>query len=95
MGDRAGPVEGLPVNHPGPTLGYRVEDQGKVLAYISDHEPALGVDLATASPEWVSGYGVAQGADVLFHDARTPRRSTPCAWGGGIRASPTPWPSGS
>jgi phosphoribosyl 1,2-cyclic phosphodiesterase len=60
----------VPVNHPGPTLGYRLDEQGKALAYISDHEPALGIDLATASPEWVSGYGVARGADLLFHDAQ-------------------------
>jgi phosphoribosyl 1,2-cyclic phosphodiesterase len=58
------------VTHPGPTLGYRIEENGKSLAYVSDHEPALGVDLTTASPEWVSGYSVAQGADVLFHDAQ-------------------------
>jgi phosphoribosyl 1,2-cyclic phosphodiesterase len=76
-------LKGLPVNHPGPTLGYRVEDQGKVLAYISDHEPALGVDLATASPEWVSGYGVAQGADVLFHDAQYTEEEYPMRVGWG------------
>jgi phosphoribosyl 1,2-cyclic phosphodiesterase len=58
------------VTHPGPTLGYRVEENGRSLAYISDHEPALGVDLSTVSPEWVSGYAVAQGADVLFHDSQ-------------------------
>jgi phosphoribosyl 1,2-cyclic phosphodiesterase len=58
------------VIHRGPTVGYRLEDQGKVLAYISDHEPAIGVDLVSVSPDWVSGYGVARGADVLFHDAQ-------------------------
>jgi phosphoribosyl 1,2-cyclic phosphodiesterase len=58
------------VTHPGPTLGYRIDENGKTLAYISDHEPALGVDLTTASPEWVSGFSVAQGADVLFHDSQ-------------------------
>jgi len=63
-------VRGQAVNHPGPTLGYRVEQTGKVLTYISDHEPALGIDLSSASPDWVSGYGLARGADVLFHDAQ-------------------------
>ena len=63
-------VRGMPVTHPGPTLGYRVEENGRVFAYISDHEPALGIDLNTASPEWVSGYGLARGADVMFHDAQ-------------------------
>lgn len=59
-----------PVNHPGPTLGYRLEENGKVLSYISDHEPALGVDLASVPPDWISGYGLAERADVLFHDAQ-------------------------
>lgn len=58
------------VKHPGPTLGYRVEDGGKVLTYISDHEPALGVDLETVPPDWISGYTLAERADVLLHDAQ-------------------------
>ena len=28
---------------PGPTVGYRLEDQHGSLAYVPDHEPALGV----------------------------------------------------
>jgi phosphoribosyl 1,2-cyclic phosphodiesterase len=63
-------IRGEPVNHPGPTLGYRLEEDGKVLSYISDHEPALGADLATIDPEWVSGYAIAYGADALLHDAQ-------------------------
>ena len=63
-------VRAEPVNHPGATVGYRVEDDGKALTYISDHEPALGVDLAAVSPDWISGYSLALGADVLFHDAQ-------------------------
>ena len=59
-----------PVSHPGVTVGYRVEEGDRVFTYISDHEPALGTDLATASPEWISGYALAQGADVLLHDAQ-------------------------
>jgi phosphoribosyl 1,2-cyclic phosphodiesterase len=59
------------INHPGPTVGFRVEEGDRTLAYMPDHEPALGVDdLATASPEWVSGVGVAYGVDVLFHDGQ-------------------------
>ena len=26
--------------HPGPTVGYRIESKGRVLAYLTDHEPA-------------------------------------------------------
>ena len=59
-----------PVAHQGPTLGYRVEGDGSSLAYIPDHEPALGGDLTALPPEWISGGGVALGADVLLHDAQ-------------------------
>ncbi len=63
-------VRAQPVNHPGPTVGYRLEDEGKALTYISDHEPALGLDLRAVSPDWVSGYALAYGADLLFHDSQ-------------------------
>jgi ribonuclease BN (tRNA processing enzyme) len=71
------------VNHPGPTVGYRLEENGKVFTYISDHEPALGIDLQAVSPEWISGYGLAYGADVMFHDAQyTEDEYTPrVGWG--------------
>jgi ribonuclease BN (tRNA processing enzyme) len=59
-----------PIIHRGPAVGFRLEDGGSTIAYMSDHEPAIGVDLANVLPEWVSGYGLAQGADVLFHDAQ-------------------------
>jgi ribonuclease BN (tRNA processing enzyme) len=36
---------------------------------MPDHEPALVVNLETASPEWVPGYEIARGADVLLHDS--------------------------
>lgn len=59
------------ISHPGPTVGFRIEEDGRTLAYMPDHEPALGVDDLTAvSPEWISGYGVAAGVDVLFHDSQ-------------------------
>jgi phosphoribosyl 1,2-cyclic phosphodiesterase len=59
------------VCHPGPTLGYRLEAEGGgVLAYISDHEPALGTGAVDGPPGWTSGYGLARGADVLIHDAQ-------------------------
>jgi phosphoribosyl 1,2-cyclic phosphodiesterase len=58
------------VAHRGPTLGYRIEDAGAALAYIPDHEPALGADLETLDPEWISGFGLAQGADLLIHDGQ-------------------------
>ena len=63
-------VTSAPILHPGPTVGFRIEEEGHVLAYLTDHEPGLGTDLATASGEWISGHGLAFGADVLFHDCQ-------------------------
>jgi phosphoribosyl 1,2-cyclic phosphodiesterase len=63
-------IRAQPVNHPGPTVGYRLDEGGKILTYISDHEPALGIDLVTVAPDWISGYALAERADVLFHDAQ-------------------------
>ena len=42
-----GPAE---VTHQGPTVGYRIEEGGRSLAYLPDHEPALGGSLA-AQPD--------------------------------------------
>ena len=58
------------VAHRGPTLGYRIEDGGSTLAYIPDHEPALGADLERLEPEWISGFALAEGADLLLHDGQ-------------------------
>jgi len=60
-----------PICHPGLTLGYRLTTRsGKTIAYLPDHEPALGSVDFPARPEWTSGYGLAEGADVLIHDAQ-------------------------
>jgi phosphoribosyl 1,2-cyclic phosphodiesterase len=56
--------------HPGPTVGFRVEAGGKSLAYLTDHEPALGCDIASDAPEWISGFSLARGADLLIHDCQ-------------------------
>ena len=72
-----------PVAHRGSTVGFRIEENGRSFAYIPDHEPALGVDLEKVEPEWVSGFAVAQGADVLFHDSQYTEDEYPLhrAWG--------------
>jgi phosphoribosyl 1,2-cyclic phosphodiesterase len=59
-----------PVCHPGLTVGFRVSCDGATLAYLSDHEPALGVPRFPASAEWTSGLDVARDADLLLHDAQ-------------------------
>ena len=58
------------VQHQGPTVGYRIEEDGLSLVYVPDHEPSLGTELATIEPEWMSGYDLARDADVLLHDAQ-------------------------
>jgi ribonuclease BN (tRNA processing enzyme) len=62
-------VEAQTVEHRGPTLGYRIEDEGRALAYVPDHEPYLTAALDDP-PEWISGWGLAAGADLLFHDSQ-------------------------
>jgi phosphoribosyl 1,2-cyclic phosphodiesterase len=63
-------VIAMPVSHAGPTVGYRIEDNGSSMAYISDHEPARGVDFASLSTEWISGFPLCENVDVLFHDSQ-------------------------
>jgi phosphoribosyl 1,2-cyclic phosphodiesterase len=59
------------VCHPNPTIGYRIEEQGRSVVYLPDHEPALGLkDGQWLEPEWTSGYALAAGADLLIHDAQ-------------------------
>ena len=67
-----GPLEvrGALVTHPGATVGYRIHENGTSLAYLPDHEPALGVTDFPRAPDWTSGYDLAAGADVLIHDSQ-------------------------
>ncbi len=58
------------VCHPGPTLGFRVERDGATVAYLPDHEPALGVPAFPGPAHWTSGYALARRADLLVHDAQ-------------------------
>ena len=57
------------VIHPDPAVGYRVAEGDRCVAYLPDHEPALGPDFPS-EPEWTSGAGVADAADLLIHDAQ-------------------------
>jgi phosphoribosyl 1,2-cyclic phosphodiesterase len=58
------------VCHPDPTVGYRIATSGATLAYLPDHEPALGVPRPFLDGAWTSGYALAAGADLLIHDAQ-------------------------
>jgi phosphoribosyl 1,2-cyclic phosphodiesterase len=71
------------VVHPGPTVGYRITENGTSLAYLPDHEPALGLPHFPAHAEWTSGFELAAGADLLIHDAQytTTEYLTHVGWG--------------
>jgi phosphoribosyl 1,2-cyclic phosphodiesterase len=79
LGDETWQLDGLKVTsarvtHPGTTLGYRFEEDGGTFTYIPDNELGL-------APE--SGASLAEGADLLFHDAQyTPDEyGTRVGWG--------------
>ena len=58
------------VSHPGPTVGYRISENGATLAYLPDHEPALGAKRFPQEPAWTSGFELAEAAGLLIHDAQ-------------------------
>jgi phosphoribosyl 1,2-cyclic phosphodiesterase len=58
------------VCHPDPTVGYRIDAPDTTIAYIPDHEPALGVQKFPLSPDWTSGYELAVESDMLIHDTQ-------------------------
>jgi len=56
--------------HPNPTIGYRIQCADTALTYMPDHEPALGERTFSHEREWTSGYALAEGCDLLIHDAQ-------------------------
>lgn len=58
------------VIHPGPTVGFRVRGNNAVLAYIPDNEPALGRSGLIPDKRWISGFNLANQADLLLHDGQ-------------------------
>lgn len=69
--------------HPGPTLGYRLTVGKTVFAYMPDHELQMGSANFPNDPEWTSGFEIANGADLLFHDAAYTSKEylTKIGWG--------------
>lgn len=63
-------VEACLVMHPNPTVGYRINDSRSTMSYLPDHEPALGTRDFPRSKDWTSGYALADGANLLIHDAQ-------------------------
>ena len=71
------------VTHRGPTLGFRIEDAGSSLCYLPDHEPALVGPIHSLEDEWLSGFALASGVDVLLHDAQYSDGEYPSHFGWG------------
>jgi phosphoribosyl 1,2-cyclic phosphodiesterase len=63
-------IEAQLINHPGPTVGYRIRENGVSIAYLPDHEPALGWSAFPGPPEWTSGLSLARDVDLLIHDTQ-------------------------
>jgi ribonuclease BN (tRNA processing enzyme) len=71
------------VIHPGPTVGYRIRENGVAIAYIPDHEPALGNRAFPDAPAWTSGHELARDVDLLIHDVQyfPDERAARIGWG--------------
>lgn len=71
------------VAHPGPTVGYRVSSSRAQMAYLPDHEPALGVAKFPQEAAWTSGYELAKDVDLLIHDTQYTKDEYPhhVGWG--------------
>ncbi len=71
------------VLHPGPTVGYRLASDDGTIAFLPDHEPGLGSRGSLGPLPWLSGAGLANGADLLIHDAQyTPEEyASRVGWG--------------
>jgi phosphoribosyl 1,2-cyclic phosphodiesterase len=74
------------VVHRGTTLGFRITDEDATLCYVPDHEPALIGPVAELGPEWLSGYSLARGADLLIHDGQYTEAEYPPHFGWGHSA---------
>jgi len=58
------------VCHPGPTVGFRINEGRASLAYLPDHEPWLGSVDFPRNPDWTSGFDLAADTDLLIHDSQ-------------------------
>jgi len=81
-------VQAALVSHRGPTLGYRLTEDGTSLCYLPDHEPALGQDLTNSQTRWISGYALAREASLLIHDSQYTEDEYPAHRGWGHSSLP-------
>jgi phosphoribosyl 1,2-cyclic phosphodiesterase len=75
------------VTHRGPTLGFRIEEDGASLCYLPDHEPAVLAPLDELEPQWISGYSLAHSAALLIHDCQYSDAEYPDHYGWGHSAT--------
>ena len=68
------------LNHPGKTVGYRLDVDGCSVAYVTDCEPLGSLPDLQTDPEVLA---LARGADVLIHDAQytDAEYATKVGWG--------------
>jgi ribonuclease BN (tRNA processing enzyme) len=76
-------ISAAEVIHPGPTVGYRIRENGASMAYIPDHEPALGNPAFPDDAPWTSGHELAKDVDLLIHDVQyfPEERKARIGWG--------------
>lgn len=80
-------IRAASVTHRGPTLGYRIDEGESSLAYLPDHEPALGADLDRLEEDWISGFSLAREASLLIHDGQYSDAEYPAHVGWGHSAT--------
>ena len=87
-------IRAAKVLHQGPTVGYRIEEHGRALVYLPDHEPSLGADLATM-PDGVDERPRPRATTptCCCTTGSTATTSTARTSGGATRASATRWSS--
>jgi len=68
------------LNHPGGGYGYRIEEDGVSLVYITDNELRPPGKPATSYAEWVE---FCQGVDLMIHDAQYDEKDMPAKHGWG------------
>lgn len=68
------------LNHPGGGYAYRIEEDGVIVAYVTDNELEPPGTLSTSYAEWVD---FCQGVDLLIHDAQYVENDMPGKHGWG------------
>ena len=81
-------VQAQLVCHPGPTVGYRIEADGASLAYLPDHEPALGLGAFPVDRDDIPGLALAEEVDLLIHDTMFTAEEYPSHVGWGHSSLP-------